>query len=291
MKSLALLLEKLSFSYPSEPESAIFNSLSAEIPLDSETLILGGNASGKTTLARLLGGLDEPEEGRIIRPETLPCRNDPGWEPLAAGVVFENPGFQFQASTVREELEAGLIYRGAGAGEPERAIIEAAGELGIEPYLEMRIQDLEAPVQLAVLVASFLLLRPRLLVLDFSLILLEKTFRERLLENCRAPEGPAVVVLSRRAEDLTLISPEACVFLLKRGKLEKLLTPRDDPEVLEILESADIRLPWYAPLTAEFHKERLTSAIFYENENDFIGEISAALRRNNGSAPSGRESQ
>ena len=279
MKIPFLLLDKLSFSYPPDPENTVFESLTARIPLDSETLILGGNASGKSTLAKLLGGLDEPSKGKIVWPQTRQTRENPGWEPIRAGVVFEIPGFQFQSFYVKEELEAGLIYRGAGTEERKHAISKAAGELGLEPYLEMGVQDLKAPVQLAVLVASFLLLSPRLLVLDFSLALLEKTFRKRLLNECRAPSGPALVVLSRRADDLALIGSPATVFLLKNGKLKEFPATENNPQVLANLESADIRLPWYAHLTAELHKKGLTSGVFYENEKDFIGEVNAAVRR------------
>ncbi len=291
MKTTSLLLDKLCFSYPSDPENTVFESLYARIPLDSETLILGGNASGKSTLAKLLGCLDEPTEGKIVWPVTRQSGKNPGWEPIRAGVVFENPRFQFQSFYVKEELEAGLIYRGAGTGERKRAISKAAEELGLEPYLEMGVQDLEAPVQLAVLVASFLLLSPRLLVLDFSLALLEKAFCERLLNECRAPSGPALVVLSRRADDLALIGSPATAFLLKNGKLKEFPATEDNPQVLEILERADILLPWYAYLTAELHKKGLTSRIFYENEKDLIGEVNAAVRRKTGCDPENRGSR
>ena len=279
MKTTGLLLEKLSFSYPSDPANAVFESLSAGIPMDCQTLILGGNATGKTTLARLLAGLDDPTQGRIVWPQTRQESSNLGWEPIRAGVVFENPGFQFQSFTVKEELEAGLIYRGAETAERRSAISKAAGELALEPYLEMGVQSLEAPLQLAVLIASFLLLSPRLLVLDFSLTLLEKTFRERLLRQCRAPSAPALVLLSRSAEDLALVGSEAGLFILKEGKLKELSTPRDDPQVLEILEGADIRLPWYAYLTAGLCKEGLSDSIFYENEKELAQELNDTLRR------------
>jgi energy-coupling factor transporter ATP-binding protein EcfA2 len=197
-------------------------------------------------------------------------------------VVFENPGFQFQSFTVKEELEAGLIYRGAGATERRSAISKVAGELELEPYLETGMQNLEASLQLAVLIASFLLLSPRLLVLDFSLTLLEKTFRERLLRQCHAPSAPALVVLSRSAEDLALVGSEAKVFILKEGKLKELSIPRDDPQVLEILEEADIRLPWYACLTAGLRKEGLASSIFYQSDREFAQELNDTLRRRTG---------
>ena len=280
MKTTPLLLEKLSFSYPSDPDNLVFKSLSARISLDCETLVLGGNASGKTTLARLLGGLDEPVEGRILwPPQTGQSTDDHRWVPLRAGVVFENPRFQFQSFTVKEELEAGLIYRGAGSGERRHALGRAAAELGLEPYLEMEVNDLEAPLQLAVLVAGFLLLAPSLLILDFSLTLLERTFRESLLRQCRAPSGPALVVLSRCADDLALVGPQAGAFVLGQAKMKELSASRDDLRVLEILENADIRLPWYAYFAAGLFEQGLTSAIFYESEKELAREITDALRR------------
>ena len=273
METTALLLENIKFSYPSEPHRQVFESLSATIPLSGNTMILGPNASGKTALARLLGGLDSPTAGKIHwPPDKRDCAGDFGWEPLQAGVVFENPEYQFQAFTVGEELETGLIYRGADSVARMQEVAEAAGKFGLAPLLEKRLQDLERPQKLTVLVAAFLILRPRLLALDFSLSCLENRFLEALLEESRKSQGPALVVTSRRAEDLALLGPAAQVYLLRKDCLEALESGAGDPGIAARLENEGIGLPWYAGISAQLRGRGLISAVIYGQEAEFIRE-------------------
>ena len=273
METTAIILENLKFAYPSEPDRPVFESLSATIPLSGNILILGANASGKTTLARLLGGLDSPTAGNIIWPrDKRDFAGERGWDPLQAGVVFENPEYQFQAFTVGEELETGLIYRGAESAARNLEVAAAAEKFGLAPLLESRLQDLELPHTLAVLTTAFLLLRPRLLALDFSLACLEDRFLEALLAESRKPESPALVVTSRRAEDLALIGPVSATYILRKDRLETLGTGAGDPEIAQRLKKDEIGLPWYASLSAELRGRGLVSAVIYGREEDFIRE-------------------
>ena len=187
-------------------------------------------------------------------------------------MVFENPEYQFQAFTVGEELETGLIYRGADECVRNREVAAAAEKFGLTPLLESRLQDLELPQKLAVLTAAFLILRPRLLALDFSLACLEDRFLEALLAESRKPGGPSLVVTSRRAEDLALIAPAAAVYILLKDRLETLGSGAGDPEVAARLEKEGIGLPWYASLSAELHGRGLVSAVIYGREEEFIRE-------------------
>ncbi|HUU30168.1 MAG TPA: ATP-binding cassette domain-containing protein [archaeon] len=267
MDSESLILDKLCFAYPNQPDHPVFEALSAKIPLSGNTLILGANSSGKTALARILGGLDPPLKGGLIWPEPQEDRNSYGWERPAAGVVFENAHFQFHTFTVKEELGIGLLYRGASPEDGRKALQEAADKLGMAPYMDCSIQELNQKEQLAVLVASFMLLKPRMLVLDFSLSGLDRWFRGLLLNLCE--EGPALVVISRMAQDLAFVGSGSRAFILEQGSLLPLSTPLDDPELILRLASSGIRLPWYAPLAAALRRKGLLSGLFYEQEEEF----------------------
>ena len=58
------------------------------------TVILGGNGSGKTTFLKLLGGVLKPLKGSIIRSDVL----------KGIGYVFQNPGRQLFMETVQREV-------------------------------------------------------------------------------------------------------------------------------------------------------------------------------------------
>ncbi len=189
---------------------------------------------------------------------------------MAAGVVFEQPGFQFQAQTVREELSIGLLYRGMGAAGRKEAEEEAAARFGLGAWLERSPLELDQPGQLAVLIAAFLLLHPRLLILDCSLTSLEPPFRERLIETCCQPGGPALLVLSRTAADLAWVGDAAWVRVLQGGRLLPLPCPLDRPELPAWLAARGIELPWYTPLAAALWRAGLGHELFFRCEEELV---------------------
>jgi energy-coupling factor transporter ATP-binding protein EcfA2 len=236
-------LKNAAVAYPSTPGSVVLDGLCAEIPLCSHTLVLGGNGSGKTALARLLAGLDSPTAGSILWPEGKEEEQiSKSAHLLRSGVVFEQPEFQFQGFSVREELCAGLLYHGVESSRAEELAGTAAASYGIEDLLENTLHSLCYSAKLAVLVSSFLLLRPRLLVLDFSLAELDREFLKRLFSVCMEKKSPALVVLSRRAEDYFLME-NAGVYVLNSGNMDKLAADRDVPSTLQLLRDAGIAMP------------------------------------------------
>ena len=264
-----LILDRLGFAYSSSPNTPVFESLSAEILLSSTTVIFGANASGKTTLARLIGALDEPASGAILWP---PVAKDQSDVEKKVGVVFENPRFQLQAFTVKEELEAGLIYQGLARPEERNLALESVGaELGLEKLFNENIHELEVSEQLAVLTAAFLILRPRLLVLDFSLTLFESSFRDKFLSFIRKNNSPGLVVFTRHAEDLALAGSGSTAFLLEDGLLKELpFEGENELEAVETLRKAHIRMPWYLDLSLLLYREKRLDRIIYKSDKDFV---------------------
>ena len=157
--------------------------------------------------------------------------------------MFENPDFQFHTLSVKDELTVGLAHLGASAAARRQALEEARARFGLADWFDLPVQSLEPGEKLAVLCAAFLLLEVEILILDFSLAELEDRFRTVLLDTVRSPEGPSLVVTSRRALDLVLAGEQACYLLLEAGNLERLNVRADDPELVERLERAGLALP------------------------------------------------
>jgi ATP-binding cassette subfamily B protein len=63
--SKGICLENVSFRYPGQKEFALKN-ISLEIGPDENIAIIGDNGAGKTTLIKLITGLYQPSEGRIL---------------------------------------------------------------------------------------------------------------------------------------------------------------------------------------------------------------------------------
>ncbi len=87
----SIALHDVSFGYGAVPviERLSFEAISGEI-----VGVIGPNGGGKTTLLRLLAGLEIPQEGLVERPRDL-----------RIGMVFQHPHQQIFERTVRRELE------------------------------------------------------------------------------------------------------------------------------------------------------------------------------------------
>ncbi len=81
----------------------VFDGLTLDLR-ESRIGLIGDNGAGKSSLFRLISGLDQPQQGRVV----VPGRESPGH----VGLMFQNPDDQIIFPTVAEELAFSLTALG-----------------------------------------------------------------------------------------------------------------------------------------------------------------------------------
>jgi ABC-type sugar transport system ATPase subunit len=184
---------------------------SLTFPAGKLTALLGDNGGGKTTLLRVLAGLERGASGSV--------RLDGAPVPKRA-IAFAFQERVFLDGSVHHNLELALRLRGLGAQARAQRLAEAARDLGVEHLLNRDPTKLSGGEQQRVNLARALSLRAPLTLLDEPLASLDTQTRERLVVDLPATIGRfarvAIIVAHERREALAMTEH---VVVLRGGRV------------------------------------------------------------------------
>ena len=154
---LALQLQSVSFAYGHAPP--VLRDVDLEVQRGEFVAIAGPNGGGKTTLVRLVVGLEEPTSGRVEM-----FVRKVGYLPQRAQAGIDAP------VTVRELVTTGRASRTrliGPLGSADRVSVqEAIDRVGLGPHADRRLSTLSGGQQQRAFIAKALAAEPELLVLD-----------------------------------------------------------------------------------------------------------------------------
>lgn len=185
------------FAYPNGIEA--LKGVSLEIQQGEFVVIMGENAAGKTTLLKHLVGLLKPARGSVLvmgkDTRKVSLRELAG----EVGYLSQNPNDHLFQGTVEEELLFTLRNLGL---EDDGVVDEILERLGITCYRNLNPRDLSSGERQRVALASVLVARPKLLVLDEPTRGIDYRLKKELGGFLKelAEEGVAVAVATHDVE-------------------------------------------------------------------------------------------
>lgn len=169
------------------------------------TVFCGPPRSGKSTLFRLLVGLDVPDEGRILLDGRDITAEAPGRRPI--GYVPQSFAL-YPHLKVRDNIGYPLALAGSPAAEIARRVDRVAAMLSIGHLLAKTPDQLSGGEKQRVAVARGLMREAKVFVLDDPLVGLDYKLRERLMDDlkelCRELKATFLYATSDSLEALTM---------------------------------------------------------------------------------------
>ncbi|WP_066157254.1 ABC transporter ATP-binding protein [Hydrogenophaga pseudoflava] len=147
---------------------------------DAVTVLLGATQAGKTSLMRLMAGLDVPTSGRVL----VDGRDVTGTPVRERNVAMVYQQFiNYPSMTVFDNIASPLKLGGRPRAEIDRRVRELAARLHIEVFLERLPAELSGGQQQRVALARALAKNAPLMLLDEPLVNLDYKLREELREE------------------------------------------------------------------------------------------------------------
>ena len=158
-----LKVEGLSVSYGDNP--AIIEDMSFSLKKGERLAIVGKNGAGKSTLAKALCGF-VPSQGKLtykgqdISQDSIAERSE------RIGFVLQNPNQMISQTMIFDEVALGLRLRGIEETEVEERVHEVLKTCGLYSFRKWPISALSFGQKKRVTIASILVLRPEIIILD-----------------------------------------------------------------------------------------------------------------------------
>jgi energy-coupling factor transport system ATP-binding protein len=227
----------VSYRYDRERAPALVD-VSLRISEGEWLALVGPNGSGKTTLAKHLIGLLKPQSGSvsILGKDTRAA----SVRELArlVGYVFQNPEHQFVADTVEDELFFSLRAAGAPEDTLSERVRETVGHFDLDGLERRHPYSLSGGEKRRLSVATMLITRPRLLILDEPTYGLDRRSTQQVMravaEAARSRADGTAATLVMVTHDMRLVAEyatSAAVMsggrLVYRGSVEGLFADED----------------------------------------------------------------
>src|SRR3989441_7114850 len=206
-------------------KARVLEDITFDVAEGESLVLLGASGSGKTTILRIIAGLEQPDKGRVFLHgkdvTDLPARE------RGVGVIFQSYAL-FPRMTVEKNIGFGLKIRRVPSKERKETVNRLLELVQLEEHRKKYPWQLSGGQQQRVAIARTLAYKPQVLVFDEPFGALDAQTRVRLRREIRAllrqVKVPSIFITHDQEEALELGDR---IAVLNEGRLEQVGTPDD----------------------------------------------------------------
>lgn len=199
--------------------------------------LVGPSGGGKSTLLRLIAGLESPNSGELwVGSERITGPN------AERGLVFQDPNL-FPWLTVRKNIEAGLVARGI-LSQKRSEVDQFMRLVGLENFANVYPHHLSGGMAQRVALARALINHPKVLLLDEPLGALDSFTRMRMQDEVLRlwqARGTTMLLVTHDIDEAIYMSDRIVMMSTRPGRIERTIEvslerprQRSSPEFLQL---------------------------------------------------------
>jgi ABC-type Fe3+/spermidine/putrescine transport system ATPase subunit len=204
-------------------KTSVLENINFDVAEGEALVLLGASGSGKTTILRIIAGLEQPYTGKVMLHgkdvTELPARE------RGVGVIFQSYAL-FPKMTVEKNIGYGLRIRHRKRKEIRETVDELLALVQLEEHRKKYPSQLSGGQQQRVAIARTLAYKPEVLLFDEPFGALDAQTRKHLRREIRAllrkVNVPAIFITHDQEEALELGDRIAVINL---GRIEQIGTP------------------------------------------------------------------
>lgn len=249
----AIEINNLVFSY--DKEVNVIDDISFVIEKGSYTTIIGHNGSGKSTIAKLIIGLLNKDQGEI-KVDGIVLDEKSVYEIRQhVGIVFQNPDNQFIGASVRDDIAFGLENHKIPHEKMDDIINNYAKLVGMENFLDSEPTRLSGGQKQRVAIAGVLAMLPDIIILDEATSMLDPKGKMEIKKLVKEISVYKDITILSITHDIEEASKSDHVIVMDQGKIKMQGKPQDvlinDLELIKL----GLDVPFGVKLSKELRKQ------------------------------------
>lgn len=232
-------VKNVTFMYGSSNKN-VLSDINFKINNGESVGIIGANGAGKSTILKLLVGLELQYQGEILVNNLKVEKKNLSEIRKKIGYVFQDSEAQLFMPTIYEDVAFAPRNYGYSENEVNKRTIEALKSVGIEDLKDRTIYYLSGGQKKLASIATVLSMNPDILIFDEPTVALDPKNRRRFIEVLNSLKTTKIVT----SHDLDLIY-DTCerTILIADGKIVKDGLTKDILHNQELLDNNGLELP------------------------------------------------